>query len=316
MPAATETDSISLPGKHILIVSLVSLAYLILSYVLIGYKTEQLILVLLFNALYYVSKDTRRFILGFSIFIVYWIIFDYMKAFPNYNYNKVDIAGIYNFEKHYFGIRSNGTILTPNEFLKIHGNNFLNVLTGIFYLMWVPVPLMFAVYLFFRRRKEFFYFSFTFLLVNLIGFVIYYAHPAAPPWYIQNFGYQFNRLTPGNTAGLSRFDSFFDVPVFKSIYAKSSNVFAAMPSLHSSYPLIVLFYGIKNKLGYINLVFAVIMAGIWFSAVYNSHHYVIDVLAGIACAILGIGLFRLLLAKSAWLNRNISYLMKITAPEK
>ena len=83
-----------------------------------------------------------------------------------------------------------------------------------------------------------------------------------------------------------------------------------MPSLHSSYPLIVLFYGIQVKAGKWNLLFALIMCGIWFSAVYTSHHYVLDVLAGITCAIIGITVFRLLATRSKafknWLNRAVT----------
>jgi hypothetical protein len=82
-----------------------------------------------------------------------------------------------------------------------------------------------------------------------LGFVVYYAYPAAPPWYIQVHGFNFHPLTQGNTAGLARFDKYFNVTIFKSIYSKGSNVFAAMPSLHSSYPVIVVYYGIKNRLG-------------------------------------------------------------------
>jgi hypothetical protein len=61
-----------------------------------------------------------------------------------------------------------------------------------------------------------------------------------------------------------------------------------MPSLHSSYPVIVLFYGLKSKLGAVNIFFFIVMIGIWFAAVYTSHHYVLDVLAGITCAVIGI----------------------------
>ena len=299
--------------KNVVFVSVVSLGYLLLSYLLIGYKSEQLVLVGLFNGLYYASRETRRLILGFSIFIVYWIIFDYMKAFPNYLYHSVDIADIYHFEKNLFGITYHGQVLTPNEYMKVHSNSFLDVLSGVFYLTWVPVPLAFAVYLFFKKRIHFFYFSLTFLLVNLIGFVVYYLHPAAPPWYVQEFGFHFNPHTPGNTAGLSRFDSFFGAPVFESIYAKSSNVFAAMPSLHSSYPVIVLFYSLRNKLQYASVLFALVMFGIWFAAVYSSHHYLVDVLAGILCAISGIGLFQYLL-KTVWLRTFIERLMSLTRP--
>ncbi len=312
MSVTTKTKSISLPGRNVYIVTLVSVMYLLLSWFLIGYKQEQLVLVGLFNVLYFASGETRRLILGFSIFIVYWIIFDYMKAFPNYQYHTVDIEGIYHFEKDIFGIKLGTATLTPNEYLKFFASPFLDILSGIFYLTWVPVPLIFAVFLFFKKRLHFFYFSLTFLLVNLIGFVIYYIHPAAPPWYIQSYGYDFNPHTPGNTAGLARFDSLLGVSVFKSIYAKSSNVFAAMPSLHSSYPVIVLYYGLKSRLKYVNVLFAIVMAGIWFAAVYSSHHYVVDVLAGILCAISGIILFRYLL-KTRVLSRFIENLMKATA---
>lgn len=277
--------------KDLLITSIISLLYLLISKLLIGYKSEQLVLVLFFNLLYYLSFPTRKFITGFSVFIIFWIIFDYMKAFPNYQYNTVHIKSLYTAEKTLFGIPSFNAILTPNEYFLEHTNTFSDVISGIFYLCWMPLPLIFATYLFFTNRTQFMYFSLTFLFVNLIGFIGYYLYPAAPPWYIQQYGFVFHAHTPGNTAGMSRFDHYFKVHIFKALYAKSSNVFAAMPSLHSSYPLIVFYYGLKNKLGIVNLLFATIMVGIWFAAVYSSHHYLLDVIAGIITAIAGIILF-------------------------
>lgn len=278
-------------AKDILTTTIVSAVYLTLSYVLIGYRPEQLVLTGIFNVLYYISPVTRKFILGFSVFIIYWIIFDYMKAFPNYLFGTVHIESLYQAEKHLFGIHSNGTVLTPNEYWLHHASPFLDAIAGLFYLCWVPVPLLFAGFLFFRNKEQFFNFSWTFLLINIIGFIGYYCYPAAPPWYVQEHGFAFHASTPGNTAGLARFDHFFGVTIFQSLYAKGSNVFAAMPSLHSSYPLLVLYYGGRNKLGWASILFAVITAGIWFSAVYTSHHYVLDVIAGILCACLGISLF-------------------------
>jgi len=277
--------------RDIIATTSISLAYLLISYFLIGFKSQQVVLLVIFNSLYYASTITRKFILGFSIFIVYWIIFDYMKAFPNYAFNRVHIAELYNLEKHVFGIFSDGRVLTPNEYWRIHGNTALDVIGGIFYLMWIPVPMIFAGYLFFANRKQFIQFLVTFVLVNLIGFVIYYLYPAAPPWYVQYHGFVFEAHTAGNTAGLVKFDRFFNAPIFKSIYSNGSNVFAAMPSLHSSYPVIVLYYGLKNRLGLVNIFFGIVTLGIWFTAVYTSHHYVLDVLSGITCAAVGISLF-------------------------
>jgi hypothetical protein len=282
--------------KQVTIVSLLSIAYLFFSWLLVGFKSDQLFLVAIFNTLFYLSPGTKKFILGFSIFIVYWIVFDYMKAIPNYEVSKVHIADLYNCEKNIFGIRYKGRLLTPNEYWRANSTTFLDIMGGIFYLCWIPVPLAFAAYLFFsRRRKQFLYFSLTFVLVNFLGFIVYYIYPAAPPWYVQYHGFVFYPGTRGNTAGLVRFDNYFNVGIFKSIYSKGSNVFAAMPSLHSSYPVIVLYYGLKNRLGLINIFFGIVMAGIWFTAVYAGHHYILDVLAGIVCAAAGISLFNLLL---------------------
>ena len=303
---STGNNNLTINTKTVLIVSLFSIAYLLISRFLIGYKSDQVTLVLIFNVLFYASAITRKFILGFTIFIVYWVIFDFMKAFPNYNFNTVHIADLYNLEKHIFGINDNGILVTPNEYWKLHSKTAIDVITGIFYLCWIPVPLGFAAFLFFKNKRQFLYFSLTFVLVNLLGFVVYYTFPAAPPWYIQYHGFAFTPLTAGNTAGLARFDAYFHAGIFKSIYTKGSNVFAAMPSLHSSYPVIVVYYGIKNRLGLVNIVFGIVMVGIWFTAVYASHHYVLDVLAGILCASAGIALFNFLINRVKWLQSFIT----------
>ena len=160
------------------LVPALSLAYLLFSYMLIGFRSEQLVLIGLCNACYFLSATSRRFITGFSIFVVFWVLYDYMRAFPNYAYRAVDVAQLYGTEKRLFGIQHQGSLLTPNEFWLLHHNSFLDVLCGIFYLCWVPIPLAFAGYLFFKDRQLFFEFSLTFLLVNLLGFVVYYLHPA------------------------------------------------------------------------------------------------------------------------------------------
>jgi len=305
------SGSVKINLKSVSIVSGLSVLYLLLSNYLVGFKSDQLVLIGIFNVLFYASAVTRKFILGFSIFIVYWIIFDYMKAFPNYNYNDVAIGSLYHAEKNIFGISFNNSILTPNEYLLLKSNSFVDVMAGIFYLCWIPVPMAFAAYLFFKNKKQFLYFSITFVVVNMLGFIVYYAYPAAPPWYIQVHGFNFTPLTQGNTAGLARFDKYFNVGIFKSIYTKGSNVFAAMPSLHSSYPVIVVYYGIKNRLGIINVFFATVMVGIWFTAVYASHHYVLDVLAGIVCATLGIILFNIALSSSSLIKKLLLQYEKV-----
>jgi len=290
-----------------------SAAYLVLSRILIGYRSEQAVLVAIFNTLYFASSITRKFITGFSIFIVYWIIFDYMKAFPNYRYNDVSIASLYEAEKALFGIAQGSSVLTPNEYFGMHHATWADLVCGFFYLCWVPVPLLFAGFMFFRNRRVFLQFALTFFLVNLIGFAGYYLFPAAPPWYVAQYGFDFIPGTPGHTgAALARVDALLGTGVFAGIYSKSSNVFAAMPSMHSAFMLIVLFYSIKAKWRLGNPFFALVMGGIWFSAIYTNHHYILDVLAGIASAMLAIGLFHWFIHKTGAGRRMMDFWMRVT----
>lgn len=70
----------------------------------------------------------------------------------NYAYRPVDTAPLHHSEKSLFGIQYAGNVLTTNEFWLCHGNTFPDVLCGIFYLCWVPIPLAFAGHLFFKIR--------------------------------------------------------------------------------------------------------------------------------------------------------------------
>jgi hypothetical protein len=151
-------DDIQINAKNITIVSAISVAYLLLSYFLVGFKSDQLVLLSIFNLCFYASVVTRKFILGFSIFIVYWIIFDYMKAFPNYYYKDVAIGGLYNLEKSIFGIHhNNAPCLTPNEYLLLKRNTVWIFLQGPFTSAGYPYRLAFAAYLFFKNKQQFLY---------------------------------------------------------------------------------------------------------------------------------------------------------------
>ena len=82
------------------------------------------------------------------------------------------------------------------------------------------------------------------------------------------------------------------------MYSKNANVFAAIPSLHAAYPLLTVLYGSLSKKLWLHVVFVLFTFGVWFSAVYSRHHYVLDVLAGGLCAIAAYLLYRFLSRRS------------------
>jgi len=280
----------------------VTAIFVILISVFVGFRPEHALMVALFLGLFFAGETTRKLAVALIPFIIFGISYDWMRVLPNYKVNPIDVENLYNLEKQWFGINSNGQVLIPCEYFAEHYSTVMDFFAGIFYLTWVPVPIAFGIYLYFKKaRSMYLRFAMAFLLVNFIGFIGYYIHPAAPPWYAMNYGFEPILNTPGNTGGLSRFDDLIGLNIFDSIYGRNSNVFAAVPSLHSAYMVIALFYAIKQKCNLpIIITLTILMFGIWFTAVYSSHHYIIDVLLGILCAILGIILFEAVLMRLGW----------------
>lgn len=294
---------ISLPTlRESVIVVGITILFSILTSIFVGFRPEHFLLIALFLLLFFVNTKTRKLAVGLLPFLIFGISYDWMRVYPNYLVNPIDVEGLYNLEKALFGITVDGAVLIPCEYFTLHTSAIADFLAGIFYLGWVPVPVAFGLYLYFKKdRNMFLRFAMVFLFVNLLGFTCYYIHPAAPPWYAMNYGFEPILNTPGNMAGLVRFDELIGFPLFNSIYGRNANVFAAVPSLHSAYLVVVLFYAVKKKCNWgILSVVIIFLFGIWFTAVYTSHHYIIDVLLGILCAVVGIVLFEFVLMRLGW----------------
>ena len=174
-------------------------------------------------------KKTRRFAFYFLPWFLFGIIYDSMRLYPNYMVNDIDVANLYHAEKSLFGIAASSSaelqtvadhsqLMIPGEYFKVHHCGFADFWAGIFYLCWVPVPIAFALYLYLTKQLKWFKrFSWAFLLVNVIGFIGYYIYPAAPPWYAMNYGFEAVLNTPGNVAGLGRWDAMTGLHVFHGL---------------------------------------------------------------------------------------------------
>lgn len=274
-------------------VLVLSALFLVLTGVYVGLRADHFLILALFLVLFFACGLTRRLAVALLPFVIFAVSYDWMRVCPNYEVNPVDVRGLYEAEKSLFGINVAGETLIPCEYFARHHCGFADFMAGIFYLCWVPVPIAFGVWLYLKGKRDVYLrFSMVFLLVNLIGFAGYYIHPAAPPWYAMNYGFEPVLGTPGNTAGLGRFDEMLGITVFEGIYGRNANVFAAVPSLHAAYMVVALVYAVMARCHrWLIALFAFIMVGIWWTAVYSGHHYIIDVTLGICCALLGILIF-------------------------
>ncbi|MCR4994695.1 MAG: phosphatase PAP2 family protein [Bacteroidales bacterium] len=256
-----------------------------------------------------ITSYAGRLILALVPFALFGIIYGLLGLYPNYLVNEIDIHDLYTHELAWFGMADSGTRVIPGAYFMHHHWPVADLFAGILYLCWVPVPMAFAIWLFVRRRYEWCArMSWAFLTVNLIGFAIYYIHPAAPPWYVLQHGFEPILHTPGSAAGLARFDELTGGNFFHSFYDRNCNVFAALPSLHAAYPLVALIYSLCSRSPrWLSAVLAFVSVGIWFTAVYSAHHYVIDVLAGILTTFAGIALFELITRKTRWGHNTFTH---------
>jgi len=291
--------------------------WLLVTFLFIGFRPEHAVIALLIAFLFFAFPATRRLTVAILPFVVFGISYDWMNLLPNYEVNPVDVRGLYETEKMLFGIHgADGVLLTPNEFFGLHTSRAMDFMAGVFYLCWVPLPIFYGLWLYFSgKRRGYLHFALVFLLVNLIGFALYYVHPAAPPWYVALHGFEAVPGTPGDVAGLGAFDQMTGLGIFNGLYARNSNVFAAMPSLHSAYTLVAFIYSIRNRNSLAwKIILGVVTVGIWFTAVYTSHHYILDVLGGISCALAGYVVFEYLLMKIPAFRRFIDrYVRYISA---
>ncbi len=276
--------------RRLKFVGIFAIAYIILFYGLVGWRTDHLYFLLLVATLCLLHKYGYYMVLAWTGVTGWTILYDAMTFLPNYKVNTVHIKDLYDLEISLFGITHGNNIISLCEWFSTRTNDFLSLFCGASYLLWIPAPMIFAIYLLWKDKPAIATFSFGYLLTNIIGITVYYLYPAAPPWYFLEHGDVFDSTVMGSEALLSEFDRLIGMEIFHGIYSKGTNVFGAIPSLHCAYPTLCFLYARKyNHKGF--MIFFVIMAlGTWVGAVYSQHHYVIDVLLGILCAFTAYGI--------------------------
>jgi len=195
-----------------------------------------------------------------------------------------------------FGV---GPDLSVPEWFADHHVPVADALAGIPYFGFIYVAVGYAIWLAFRDRARMHWFAWSFALANWISFFVWILVPVAPPWYVHQHGCLVDMQALPSAAGLARVDALLGVPYFAHFYARAASVYGALPSMHCAYPLLGLFTAWKAsgwKTRAVHLGYALWMA---MSAVYLSHHWVIDVFAGWATAAAGVGLAKLVVRRQA-----------------
>ena len=83
-----------------------SAAFLLIQWAVVGLLPAQVFMVLLFNVLYLAHPVSRRLAVALLPFVVFEICYDWMRLYPNYKVNPIDIYELYATELSLLGVSS------------------------------------------------------------------------------------------------------------------------------------------------------------------------------------------------------------------
>jgi membrane-associated phospholipid phosphatase len=140
------------------------------------------------------------------------------------------------------------------------------------------------LWVYLRRHEWFSRFRNTILLANLVGLVGFWLVPTAPPWMFPDKGF---------VDGVNHSSALLQT---------LGNSYAAMPSLHAADALIVGWFLVaSSRTIWAKALWTLWPLWVWFCVIATANHYVLDVLAGIAVAVVS-------LLATAWFPRLFSRL--------
>jgi hypothetical protein len=256
----------------------------------IGFRPDHAFLCLIvFVFLVYGREWGKLFLKDWSPFILFWVAYDMMRGVADSIRGRINIEGPFQLEQWLFGW------LTPSQIPPFYFQAFqiahdgtviklvFDLASALIYALHFVAPLIVGWFFWhtLNERRTFYLYVCTFTVLNVMALITFMVYPAAPPWYVYAHG--FSQPTAGmiDSAGaLVNFDKIVGRRFFVSFYNTfNSNLFAAIPSLHSGYPTTIalaLWWRLRGR----SWLFVLYPLLAWFAAVYLNHHYVIDLVIG------------------------------------
>jgi len=221
-------------------------------------------------------KDILVAATPFILFLLFYTNYEFLRS----------ISGMNEITKPNFSVLPWFELLVfhcyPHQILARFAHPVLDFFAAIPYLVHFPLPAFFIFYKLTssRRRETLCQFLWCVGWVNLIGVLIQFLFPTAPPWFVDTavFSPEGHFIKSAeNEAGFHRLDAILGFPFFHKLYAASKVKFGAFPSLHVAWPTVILVSDpwISEKFAMFHVVW------ISWAALYSNHHYGVDAIGGI-----------------------------------
>ena len=175
-----------------------------------------------------------------------------------------------------------------SEILASKTNTFLDIISWLPYgIIHFSLPFVVAALIFiFAPPNTLPQFCWSFGFMNLTGVVIQnLIFSCAPPWYKVLHGLdKANYSMKGSPGGLGRIDILLGLDLYTTGFTNSPLIFGAMPSLHSGCSTMDALW-LSYLFPKFTPLFIFYVCWLWFSTMYLTHHYFIDVVVGSCLAL-------------------------------
>lgn len=169
-----------------------------------------------------------------------------------------------------------------DRFFEVSSVSALDLFSVAMHWSFFIAPYAMAVAIFWRRRKLFPRYVAVVVGTMYLGLLLFFLVPTSPPWLAAQHG---------QLAGVYRVMDFVggsvDRQTYQSFYASLAepNSVAAMPSIHEGVTFAMFLWAreYSKRLSWALLAYAALMG---LSLMYLGEHYLLDLVAGVACALI------------------------------
>ncbi len=237
----------------------------------------------------YSSERTKRLFQGLYPIALFGLLYDASRFVKHLGIEaaRIHVCDLRDAEVRIFPFTIEGVRGTVHDYFVTHHWAAVDLVTAVPYGTFIFAAVLAGSWLYFKSPPELARFGWSFFFVNVAGIVIHHVYPSAPPWYFHDHGCAIDLATAASEGPrLANVDAILGVPYFHGFYARSNDVFGALPSLHVAYPTLILLHGWRHAGWPVRALALAYFATMAFAAVYLDHHWILDVVAGVSLSAL------------------------------
>jgi membrane-associated phospholipid phosphatase len=251
-------------------------------------------MLIIIPAAFLAAERCRRFFLDWAPLVAFWLVYDRLRLLQPGLLNRVAVTWPYELERWLFGSLCGGDVPahTTRAWLAAHSSTALGAsLSWAAQLVYLShiflVPLLF-LWLWVRGRADlqsqarFHRMMRAFAYLNFAAILIYLLVPVAPPWWVSLYGMA---QPTSDLLAQMRMSSAMDGKLVTALIHNAAQWFAAVPSLHGAYPVLLFLLTLRERNKRMLAVLMAYAIAMWAATVMLNQHYIIDLIAGglLAC---------------------------------